>query len=334
MERGLQTIDATCPLVTKVHREAVRFAEDGYTIVLVGHDGHEEVEGTMGEAPERIVLVQDEADVESWRSRIPDRIAYVTQTTLAVDETAADHRAAARALPQDRRSAHRRHLLRHHQPPGGRQADGRQLRPDARDRLAQLLELGPPGRGRARLRHRGAPDRQRRRSPGGVAGGPPRRRASPRARARRRTSSPSWSSSSASAGCRTSPSSTSSARTSASCSPSRSAKPSPRAGPPDRPSRPGAAVGARSVGSRRRRTPLAMTHADHLRPAPRQRLRRRPAAPRRAARAAAGGARRCRSSGPAGRRARAAPRTGARGDGGGPAVLRGSRPGARQGASS
>src|ERR1700685_3284128 len=60
--RGLQTIDATCPLVTKVHREALRFAEDGYTIVLVGHDGHEEVEGTMGEAPERIVLVPSEPD--------------------------------------------------------------------------------------------------------------------------------------------------------------------------------------------------------------------------------------------------------------------------------
>ncbi len=59
-QRGLLTIDATCPLVTKVHREALRFAEEGYTIVLVGHDGHEEVEGTMGEAPERIVLVQDE----------------------------------------------------------------------------------------------------------------------------------------------------------------------------------------------------------------------------------------------------------------------------------
>jgi 4-hydroxy-3-methylbut-2-enyl diphosphate reductase len=87
--RGLHTIDATCPLVTKVHREAVRFAEDGYTIVLVGHDGHEEVEGTMGEAPERIVLVQDEQDVEKLEIEDPERIAYVTQTTLAVDETTA-----------------------------------------------------------------------------------------------------------------------------------------------------------------------------------------------------------------------------------------------------
>jgi 4-hydroxy-3-methylbut-2-en-1-yl diphosphate reductase len=87
--RGLQTIDATCPLVTKVHREAVRFAEEGYTIVLVGHDGHEEVEGTMGEAPERIVLVQCEEDVDELVIEDPERIAYVTQTTLAVDETSA-----------------------------------------------------------------------------------------------------------------------------------------------------------------------------------------------------------------------------------------------------
>jgi 4-hydroxy-3-methylbut-2-enyl diphosphate reductase len=87
--RGLRTIDATCPLVTKVHREAVRFAEDGYTVVLVGHEGHEEVEGTMGEAPEQIVLVQNEQDVDELDVADPERIAYVTQTTLAVDETSA-----------------------------------------------------------------------------------------------------------------------------------------------------------------------------------------------------------------------------------------------------
>jgi 4-hydroxy-3-methylbut-2-en-1-yl diphosphate reductase len=87
--RMLQTIDATCPLVTKVHREAVRFAEQGYTIVLVGHDGHEEVEGTMGEAPERIVLVQHEHDVEELQIDDPERVAYITQTTLAVGETSA-----------------------------------------------------------------------------------------------------------------------------------------------------------------------------------------------------------------------------------------------------
>jgi 4-hydroxy-3-methylbut-2-enyl diphosphate reductase len=88
-ERGLETIDATCPLVTKVHREAARFAEDGYTIVLVGHEGHEEVEGTMGEAPGRIVLVQSEQGVDELEIEDSERVAYVTQTTLAVDETSA-----------------------------------------------------------------------------------------------------------------------------------------------------------------------------------------------------------------------------------------------------
>jgi len=87
--RGLMTIDATCPLVTKVHREAVKFAREGYTIVLVGHDGHEEVEGTMGEAPERIVLVQSEQDVDELEVEDPQRVAYITQTTLSVDETSA-----------------------------------------------------------------------------------------------------------------------------------------------------------------------------------------------------------------------------------------------------
>jgi 4-hydroxy-3-methylbut-2-en-1-yl diphosphate reductase len=86
-ERGLRTIDATCPLVTKVHREAASFAERGYTVVLVGHDGHEEVEGTMGEAPERIVLVESERDVDELQIEDPQRVAYITQTTLSVDET-------------------------------------------------------------------------------------------------------------------------------------------------------------------------------------------------------------------------------------------------------
>jgi 4-hydroxy-3-methylbut-2-enyl diphosphate reductase len=85
--RKLDTIDATCPLVTKVHREAVHFAEDGYTIVLVGHAGHEEVQGTMGEAPDRIVLVESEQDVDNLDVEDPERVAYVTQTTLSVDET-------------------------------------------------------------------------------------------------------------------------------------------------------------------------------------------------------------------------------------------------------
>jgi 4-hydroxy-3-methylbut-2-en-1-yl diphosphate reductase len=85
--RGLRTIDATCPLVTKVHVEAKKFAADGYTIVLVGHAGHEEVEGTTGEAPGNIVLVQSEQDVDRLDVEDPDRVAFITQTTLSVDET-------------------------------------------------------------------------------------------------------------------------------------------------------------------------------------------------------------------------------------------------------
>jgi 4-hydroxy-3-methylbut-2-enyl diphosphate reductase len=86
--RSLRTIDATCPLVTKVHVEARKFAERGYTIVLIGHQGHEEVEGTTGEAPENIVLVQTAEDVDELEVSDPNHVAYITQTTLSVDETA------------------------------------------------------------------------------------------------------------------------------------------------------------------------------------------------------------------------------------------------------
>ncbi len=85
--RRLDVIDATCPLVSKVHAEARRFAADGFDIVLVGHQGHEEVEGTMGEAPERIQVVADAEEVAELQVRDPNRVAYLTQTTLAVDET-------------------------------------------------------------------------------------------------------------------------------------------------------------------------------------------------------------------------------------------------------
>jgi len=87
--RGLKTIDATCPLVTKVHVEAKKFAAQGYTIVLIGHAGHEEVEGTMGEAPDHIVLIETEDDVDRLEVADPDKISYISQTTLSVDETTA-----------------------------------------------------------------------------------------------------------------------------------------------------------------------------------------------------------------------------------------------------
>jgi 4-hydroxy-3-methylbut-2-enyl diphosphate reductase len=86
-ERELKTIDATCPLVTKVHHEARRFAEGDYDILLIGHEGHEEVEGTAGEAPDHIQLVQSPADVAGIVVRDPARVAWLSQTTLSVDET-------------------------------------------------------------------------------------------------------------------------------------------------------------------------------------------------------------------------------------------------------
>ena len=86
--RNLKTIDATCPLVTKVHHEARRFASDGYRILLIGHEGHEEVEGTAGEAPDHITLVETPDDVAGLEPRDPARLAFITQTTLSVDDTA------------------------------------------------------------------------------------------------------------------------------------------------------------------------------------------------------------------------------------------------------
>ncbi len=86
-QRRLRVIDATCPLVTKVHKEAKRFAAEGYDILLVGHRGHEEVEGTQGEAPEVIQLVDNAADIDAVTVRDPERVIWLSQTTLSVDET-------------------------------------------------------------------------------------------------------------------------------------------------------------------------------------------------------------------------------------------------------
>src|SRR5688572_7031160 len=86
--RNLRTIDATCPLVTKVHVSARKFAEQGYSIIMIGHAGHEEVEGTMGEAPDAITLVETIEDADALEVSDPDHVAFITQTTLSVDETA------------------------------------------------------------------------------------------------------------------------------------------------------------------------------------------------------------------------------------------------------
>ncbi len=98
--RRLQAIDATCPLVTKVHLEAVKYAKEGYTIILIGHEGHDEVIGTMGEAPERMLLVETAEDVERLEIADPLKIAYLTQTTLSVDDANLVIAALRRKFPQ------------------------------------------------------------------------------------------------------------------------------------------------------------------------------------------------------------------------------------------
>ncbi|MEJ7614515.1 MAG: 4-hydroxy-3-methylbut-2-enyl diphosphate reductase [Candidatus Fervidibacter sacchari] len=98
--KNLRVIDATCPLVTKVHLEAIRFAQQGYSIILIGHEGHEEVEGTMGEAPHCTYLVQSVEDVERLQVPNPEKVAYLTQTTLSVDDTAEIVAALKRKFPK------------------------------------------------------------------------------------------------------------------------------------------------------------------------------------------------------------------------------------------
>jgi 4-hydroxy-3-methylbut-2-enyl diphosphate reductase len=98
-ERNLHTIDATCPLVTKVHQEAKRFAREDFDILLVGHEGHEEVEGTAGEAPQHIQLVESAADVAQVTVRDPEKVVWLSQTTLSVDETMETVRALRERFP-------------------------------------------------------------------------------------------------------------------------------------------------------------------------------------------------------------------------------------------
>jgi 4-hydroxy-3-methylbut-2-en-1-yl diphosphate reductase len=99
-QRGLRVIDATCPLVTKVHLEAIRYAREGYTIILVGHEDHDEVIGTMGEAPIQMLLIERPDEVEALVVSDPNRVAYLTQTTLSVDDTRDCIEALRRRFPK------------------------------------------------------------------------------------------------------------------------------------------------------------------------------------------------------------------------------------------
>jgi 4-hydroxy-3-methylbut-2-enyl diphosphate reductase len=88
LKRKIKTIDATCPLVSKVHRDVIRYASEGYTIILIGHRGHDEVNGTMNEAPESIRIVENEQEIETLSFQPDEKLVYLTQTTLSVEETA------------------------------------------------------------------------------------------------------------------------------------------------------------------------------------------------------------------------------------------------------
>ena len=154
-------IDATCPLVTKVHVEARRFAAEGRTIVLIGHEGHEEVEGTSGQAPERTILVQSPEQARTVEIDDPENLRYLTQTTLSVDETNEIVRILTERFPSIEG------------PPRDDICYATQNRQDAvkviaprsdvraRDRLAQLIELEPPRRALEGARHARLPRRRR-----------------------------------------------------------------------------------------------------------------------------------------------------------------------------
>ena len=124
--RGLKVFDATCPLVTKVHIEVARYSAEGRECVLIGHRGHPEVEGTMGQYDSRpggeIYLVEDEAQVGSLVVRNPDKLSYVTQTTLSMDDTARVIDALRQRFPRYHGAAQGRYLLRHPEPAGCGQA--------------------------------------------------------------------------------------------------------------------------------------------------------------------------------------------------------------------
>ena len=185
---GHNVIDAVCPLVTKVHVQARRYADEGYTVVLIGHEGHEEVVGTMGEAPDATVLVQnvEEAEALELPRRREARLRHADDALGRRDGR--HHHDAAPALPGDPCAAQGGHLLRDLQPAVGGQGDAARDRPPPRHRLAELVELEPPRRDVTRSRHARPPDRRRDRDRRGVARptrvpsgshrAPPRRRSS------------------------------------------------------------------------------------------------------------------------------------------------------------
>ena len=187
--RGLRVIDATCPLVTKVHLEAVRYAREDYSIVLIGHEDHDEVIGTLGEAPDRIFVIADVDEVATLEVPNPEKVAVSDPDDPLGRRHARRHRGAPPAVPEDRRALAQRHLLRDAESSGRGEAARERRRSLAGDRFEQQLERDPPRGSRADGRHPRLPDQRRRRHPPGVARRTRGASASPPAPRRRRSSS-------------------------------------------------------------------------------------------------------------------------------------------------
>ena len=162
--RGLQTIDATCPLVTKVHPGGVGSPGKGYTIILIGHAGHDEVDRHDGRGPRRDFLVESVADADgSHHRRRATRLPDADDAVRRRDRR--DHRSACADGSRTSRRRRRRHLLRDDEPPACRQGNSARDRPSARDRITQQLELESAGRSRTIARRGRPPDRRRDRHP-------------------------------------------------------------------------------------------------------------------------------------------------------------------------
>ncbi len=170
-ERGLKVIDATCPLVTKVHLEAVKFSKQGYSLVLVGHRDHEEVEGTQGEAPDVTQVVSTVEEVAALVVPDPNKVAYLTQTTLSLDEARYMIDALKKKFPNIAGPGGAGHLLCDGEPPGCGEECGARRGPGAGGGIEEQLELEPAGGGLEESGHELLSDRLGGVDPAGVAGG-------------------------------------------------------------------------------------------------------------------------------------------------------------------
>ena len=168
--RKLKVIDATCPLVTKVHVEAVNFARQGFSLVLIGHRDHDEIEGTLGEAPDVTQVVSTAEEVAALEVPDPERVAYLTQTTLSLDEARDIIHALKARFPEHCRAAFAGYLLCHGKSPGSGKECGASGGSGSGGGLEQQLELQSPGRSLPQPEHERIPDRRFGSHPSWLAG--------------------------------------------------------------------------------------------------------------------------------------------------------------------